>query len=318
MKKISIIIPVYYNEDNLLPLYTDIKEKILSKLTIDYELVLVDDGSKDRSYETILELKKLNPKIIPVKLSRNFGSHAAILAGLSVCTGDCAAMKAADLQEPSEIILEMLDKYNEGSNVVLAVRSDRDEPFSQKLFASFYYKLMRKLALSNMPEGGFDCFLIDRQVIDVLTDMNEKNTSLMGQILWSGFQTTEIQYVRLKREIGKSRWTLKKKIKLVMDSLLGFSYFPIRMISFTGIAVFLISLIWGLIVLIAKFTNNIAIQGYTTLMILILLGFGVIMLSLGIIGEYIWRMFDATRNRPPFLIEKTRDPNESDSAEHKA
>ena len=130
MNKISIIVPVYYNQDNLLPLYADLKEKVLSKLDIEYEIIMVDDGSKDNSYQVIKELAKIDANIKPVKLSRNFGEHSALLAGLSKCTGDCAVRKAADLQEPSEVIIDMLNKYREGNNVVLAVRADREEPIT--------------------------------------------------------------------------------------------------------------------------------------------------------------------------------------------
>ena len=130
MKKISIVIPVYYNQDNLLPLYADLKEKVLTKLETDYELIFVDDGSKDRSFEVMQDLAKVDNKIKTIKLSRNFGEHSAILAGLSQCTGDCAVRKAADLQEPSEVIIDMLNKYREGNNVVLAVRADREEPIT--------------------------------------------------------------------------------------------------------------------------------------------------------------------------------------------
>ncbi len=304
LKKISIIVPVYYNEGNLLPLYNDLKEKVLTKIDIHYEIVFVDDGSKDNSYNVMKELAKLDSNIVLVKLSRNFGEHAAILAGLSKCTGDCAIRKAADLQEPSEIILDMIQKYKEGNNVVLAIREDRDEGTSQKMFSNLYAFMMRKFALPNYPKSGFDSFLIDRQVINLLIEMKEKNTSLMAQVLWSGFQTATIPYTRKKREIGKSRWTLSKKIKLVFDSLLGFSYFPIKLITGVGIACFVGSFIWLLVVLYQKLTGMISLEGYTSILILLLMGFGIIMLSLGVLGEYIWRMFDATRNRPPFIIDE--------------
>lgn len=307
MNKLSIIVPVYYNEENLLPLYNDLKEKVTSKLNCDYEIVFVDDGSKDNSYAVMKELKKLDDKIVLVKLSRNFGEHAAILAGLSKCTGDCAVRKAADLQEPSEMILDMLEKYKEGNKVVLAVRADRDEPASQKMFSNLYAYLMRKFAIPTYPKGGFDSFLIDRQIIDLLVEMKEKNTSLMGQVVWSGFKTATVPYTRLKREIGKSRWTLSKKIKLVFDSLLGFSYFPIKFITGVGFVSFAISVIWLIVVLIQKIIGVIDMEGYTSLLILLLMSFGIIMLSIGILGEYIWRMFDATRNRPPFIIDEQKD-----------
>ena len=235
MDKISIIIPVYFNQDNLLPLYADMKTKVLDVLPCDYELIFVDDGSGDRSYEVMTQLAQIDPRIINIKLSRNFGEHAAILAGLSRCTGTCAIRKAADLQDPSELILEMFARYKEGNKVVLAVREGRDEPLLQQFTSNLYTVAMRKLALPSMPKGGFDCFLIDRQLIDLLNDMKEKNTSLMAQILWSGFQTGNVYYQRQKRQIGKSRWTFRKKVKLFMDSILGFSYFPIRFISGIGL-----------------------------------------------------------------------------------
>ena len=307
MKKISIIVPVYYNEENLLPLYNDLNEKVIKKLNIDYEIVFVDDGSKDNSYSVMKELKKIDDKIVLVKLSRNFGEHSAILAGLSKCTGDCAIRKAADLQEPSEMILDMLEKYKEGNKVVLAVRADRDEPEVQKMFSNLYAYMMRKFALPNYPKSGFDSFLIDRQVIDLLVEMKEKNTSLMGQVLWTGFKTATVPYTRRKREIGKSRWTLSKKIKLVFDSLLGFSYFPIKFITGVGLISFFCSVIWLLIVLYRKLTGFIDLEGYSSILILLLMSFGIIMLSIGILGEYMWRMFDATRNRPPFIIDEQKN-----------
>ena len=308
MKKISIIIPVYFNEDSLLDLYTNLKEKVIDELPkydLDYEIIMVDDGLKDKSYEIMKNLSKLDNKIILVKLSRNFGEHAAILAGLSKSTGDFAVRKAADLQEPSELIIDMIKKYNEGNSVVLATRADRDEPLLQRTLSSLYAWMMRKFALPNMPKGGFDSFLIDRNVIDVLVQMQEKNTSLMSQILWSGFKTDTVPYTRLKREKGKSRWTFSKKIKLTIDSLLGFSYLPIRMISAIGLLFALTSFISLCIVLYRKIIGSIDVEGYTSLIILMLFGFGIVIFSLGILGEYIWRMFDATRNRPPFIIDES-------------
>ncbi|NMB93814.1 MAG: glycosyltransferase family 2 protein [Flexilinea flocculi] len=314
MKKISIIIPVYYNEENLIPLYEDLKEKVLDQLVrydFDYEIIFVDDGSGDHSFQVMTDLAEKDEKIVNLRLSRNFGSHAAVLAGLSVCTGCCATMKAADLQEPSEMILEMIEKYLEGNKVVLAVREGREEGFSQRFFANAYYFLVKKIALKEMPRNGFDCYLIDRKVIDVLNLMEEKNTALTGQILWSGFQRAEVRYVRKKRNIGKSRWTLGKKYKLVVDSLLGFSYFPIRFISSIGVLMFFGAFIWMVFLLINKLSGKIPVTGYTTLAILLLGGFGIVMLSLGVLGEYLWRMFDAARNRPPYIIDensKKKDP----------
>ena len=307
MAKLSIIIPVYFNEMNLHDLYDDLKSKVLDKLEA-YELVFVDDGSQDSSYAILKEIQALDSNVMLVKLSRNFGSHSAILAGLIHSTGDCAVMKAADLQEPSTMILEMYEKWLQGNNVVLAIRKDRQEPWVQKTISNLYYKVMRKIALKSMPDGGFDCFLIDRKVIKVLELMDEKNSTLMGQILWAGFKTDKIYYTRLQREKGKSRWTLSKKIKLFVDSILAFSYFPIRFISTMGILTFFGTIIWLLYILYAKFFIGIEVEGWTTLMITNLFFYGLILLTLGIIGEYLWRAFDAARQRPSYIVEELIEP----------
>lgn len=303
MAKLSIIIPVYFNEMNLEDLYQDLSRKVFGALE-SYEVIFVDDGSQDRSFELIQELSIKDEHVRFIKLSRNFGSHAAILAGLAHSTGDCAVVKTADLQEPSEMILTMFDKWKAGNNVVLAIRSDRDESFVQKLFSNTYYRLMRKYVLKNMPEGGFDCFLVDRKVIEVLDKMDEKNTSIVGQILWVGFKSDQIYYVRQKREKGKSRWTLSKKIKLFIDSFLGFSYLPIRFITVFGFIFFFVAIVWAFYIIMNRILGGITTEGWTTLMVFNLFSSGIILVTLGILGEYIWRAFDASRNRPTYIVEE--------------
>lgn len=300
---VSIVIPVFYNQDNLWPLYDDIKEKFISKVEYDYEIIMVNDGSGDDSYKVMTEIAKIDKNVKTVSLSRNFGSHAAILCGLSRCTGDCAVIKAADLQEPTELIAEMVEKWKKGKNVILAVRKDREEGWSQKLFANFYYWLVRKVALPQMPQSGFDSYLIDRKVIDVLNCLDEKNSALTGQILWSGFRTDTVEYTRVARQIGKSRWTLKKKIKLVMDTLFSFSTLPITIVTWIGGISFAGACIWAMLVLMAKLMGRIQVSGWTTLFIFSLFSYGTIMLTLGILGGYLWRTFDASRNRPPYIVE---------------
>lgn len=309
MSKLSIIVPVYYNENNLLPLYEDLKDKVLNKLK-DYEIVMVDDGSGDSSWDKMKELQRLDSRIHLIKLSRNFGSHAAILAGLARASGDCAVIKAADLQEPSEILLEMFEEWKKGNNVVLAVREGREESVFQKAFSNLYYWLVRKLALPNMPRTGFDIFLIDRKVIEVLKLMDEKNSAITLQVLWSGFKTSTIKYVRKKREIGKSRWTLRKKIKLVVDSIVSFSYVPIRFMAVIGVLFFIGSIIWGGIVFVSKLVGNIQTPGYTTSLIFQLFSSGLIMFTLGLLGEYMWRILDAARRRPTYIVENDLTDND--------
>lgn len=304
--KISIIVPVYFNEMNLYALWEALQIDVLSHLEHDYEVIMVDDGSGDDSYEVMCDLARQNPSIRTLKLSRNFGAHAAILAGLGASKGDCATSISADLQDPPSIILEMLEKWKSGTKTVLAVRQDREEPFLQKLTSNAYYSLMRKFALPTMPHGGFDCFLIDRKVVNVLTTMEERNTTLMGQILWCGFKSDMIYYTRKSREAGKSHWTLSKKIKLFIDSLLGFSYAPIRFISLVGAIFFVLSIIGIIYIVIEKASGSLEVVGWASLFVLSLFSFGTIMITLGIIGEYVWRAFDSSRKRPPYIIDEDR------------
>ncbi|MGL5440028.1 MAG: glycosyltransferase family 2 protein [Filifactoraceae bacterium] len=302
--KLSIIIPVYFNELNLLPLYEKLKEVVLDNISIDYELIFVDDGSGDDSFKVLKEIKNNNPKVKLLKLSRNFGSHTAIFAGMNYASGSVVCMVTADLQDPPEIILDMLKKYKEGSKLIMAVRADRNEGIVQKTISNLYYKLMRTFALKNMPEGGFDCFMCDRKIVDVICKMEEKNSSLMGQLLWCGFDIDKIYYVRQAREIGKSRWTLSKKIKLFIDSFMAFSYTPIRAISALGIIISLLGFIYGIFVIANKFMHNIPIAGWASMMVVFLFVSGIQMLMLGILGEFLWRSFDETRKRPVYIVDE--------------
>ena len=302
MSKISIIIPVYYSEDTLMLLYQDMKEKILGRLG-EYEIVMVDDGSGDHSWDVMQEIKAMDNHVTLVRLSRNFGEHAALLAGFSCCSGDCAVTKQADLQEDSELILDLYESWKKGNKVVLAVREERDDSRFYKWFANLYYVIVRKLIMPSMPEGGFDCYLLDRKAIDVLLMLDEKNSSLSLQVLWMGFQTDKVYFHRRAREIGQSRWTMSKKIKLVMDSMMSFSYFPIRFMTMLGGLVSLFAFIMGIYIISSKLIVGEDVIGWTSLMAVLLFSTGLILLMLGVLGEYIWRALDASGNRPPFLID---------------
>lgn len=312
--KISIIIPVYFNQENLIPLYDDIKKKLYIHDEYDWELVMINDGSKDDSFDIMKVIAQNDERVRIFSLSRNFGSHAAILCGLANCIGDCAVVKAADLQEPTELVVDMVKSWENGNNVVLAVREGRNESKSQTTFANIYYSLMRKTALPNMPKGGFDVYLLDRKVIDTITRMSETNSALTGQILWSGYRTGVVYYTRLARGIGKSRWTLKKKIRLVKDTFFSFTNLPISIVLTIGAISFFGAIIWAIYVFIAKMYGHIPVTGWTTLFIFNLLSFGIIMITLGIIGEYLWRTFDSSRKRPPYIIE---DSNLEDASDEK-
>ena len=202
--------------------------------------------------------------------------------------------------------LKMLEKWKAGAKVVLAVRKDREESLMQKFFSNSYYRLMGRFALKDMPKGGFDSFLIDRKVAKIICEMEEKNTTIMGQILWCGFKHEMIYYVRRKREKGKSRWTFSKKVKYFIDSFVSFSYVPIRFASVVGILASLASLVWIVFIVCIKIFVGIDTDGWTTLMAVLLFSSGLILLTLGVIGEYLWRIFDTVRNRPIFIVEETK------------
>lgn len=302
MSKLSIIIPVYWNEDTLLLLYNDLQEKVLTKID-DYEIVMVDDGSGDKSWDVINDIRNSNPNVKAVKLSRNFGEHSAILAGLSVCTGDCAVTKQADLQEDSNLILDLFNSWKKGNKVVLAAREERQDSLFTKIFAGIYYRLIRKYVTKRMPKGGCDCYLIDRQVINTLLGLDEMNSSLTLQVLWVGYKSDVIYFKRDARKVGKGRWTFAKKLKLVLDSFVSFSNIPIRIMWITGFLFFVFSIIMGIDIFIEYFTSGIPIAGWASLICVNLLSSGLILWMLGMLGEYVWRTYDASRNRPPYIID---------------
>ena len=307
MSKLSIIVPVYYNADTLEMLYDDLRQKVLPKLEA-YELVFVDDGSGDNSWEVIQKLAAKDKNVVSVKLSRNFGEHAALLAGLNVCTGDCAVTKQADLQEDSALILDMLESWKRGNKVVLAVRRSREDSAMTKFFAGLYYRIIRRTVNKNMPVGGCDCYLLDRKAIEVIKLMDEKNSSLTLQVMWLGFQSEQIYFDRQERKAGKGRWTFSKKYKLVVDSLISFTYIPIRFMSVVGALFVLFAIIYGISTIVEHFTHGTPV-GYASLMCVLLLGMGLILLMVGILGEYVWRTLEESRNRPTFIIDELKRQN---------
>jgi dolichol-phosphate mannosyltransferase len=302
-KRLSILVPIYFNEPNI-P-YTVPRLQALSGQMpdFDFEYVFVDDGSQDDSLKMLLDARDKDPRIKVVKLSRNFGSMSAIQAGLGYVTGDCVGIIAADLQDPPELFSQMADLWAKGNKVVLAVRADREESFGQKLFSAAYYLLMRKFALRDYPSGGFDFLLIDKQIVSELREINEKNTNIMSLVYWLGHTRVMIPYVRESRKHGKSRWTLAKKIKLFVDSFVNFSYAPIRFMSFLGFVTAGISFAYGVFVIASLLFGNIPVRGYTTLVALITFLLGLVMIMLGVIGEYVWRVLDETRNRPGYIVD---------------
>lgn len=306
MAKISIIIPCYYNEENI-P-YT-VKELIENETRFPegtmFEYVMVDDGSRDQTFAALrLFFEKYPHKVKIIKLASNVGSYNAILAGMQYATGDCCTVISADLQDPPQLIAEMYAYWQKGYKLVLANREKREDPFFSTLFSNFYHYMIRKFAISSIPKGGFDFALFDKKLNELVVQMQEKNTNTLYLLTWLGYEHISIPYVRTKRQVGKSRWTLKKKIKLFVDSFVSFSFLPLRLISVSGLLLGGIALIYGLFIIFNKLSGNIIAEGWSTIMVVILFVSSFQMISLGIIGEYVWRTLDAGRNRPIYVVDK--------------
>lgn len=312
--KLSIIVPIYKNEENLIPFYEDFKNNIEPKLD-DYEIIMVNDDSPDDSWRIMCDLARENPKIKLIKLSRNFGAISATFTGLKYCSGDCASPKAVDLQEPPELLINMYENWKTGNKSVIAVRESRNDSHITNFFSNLYYSFVRKLITKNMPPGGFDTYLIDRKIIDYIIDMNDKNSPITLQLLWMGFSPVQVTYERKKREVGKSSWSFSKKMKLFIDSFINFSYVPIRFMTGVGATSLLVSVVWGCKIAVSKILNQIPVQGYTTITILLLFAIGMLMFTLGIMGEYIWRILENVRNRPITLVEKMVNFDKGDRQE---
>lgn len=309
MPLISFLIPCYYNGENIPVTAKTLMEcEKLYPSDTQFEYVLVDDGSKDGTWKEILRFKEQNPeKVKAIKLAANVGSHNALLCAMTYATGDCCVILAADLQDPPELIPKMYEHWLKGTKFVVAFRADREESIGQKIFSNAYHFLFRKLALANVPKGGFDLVLFDKQIREHVVKMEEKNTHIVYLMAWLGFEYVAIPYIRRKREIGRSRWTLQKKIKLFIDSFVSFSFFPIRAISVTGILLGILALLYAGIVIASKLLGYIGeVQGWTSLMVVLLLVSSFQMIGLGIIGEYVWRTLDAARKRPNYVVEQEK------------
>lgn len=308
MAKISVIIPCYYNEGNI-PVTSKVLIENEKKFPDDvqFEYVMVDDGSKDKTWEEILKFQKLYPhKVKGIKLTRNFGAINADLAGFHYATGDCNVILSCDLQDPPELIKEMYDHWCNGLKLVVAHRTNREESFWQKRFSNTTHKLFKKLALPEAPEKGFDMVLFDAELREKTIRANIRNTYLQHYFIFLGYPYVSIPYVRRKREIGTSKWTMSKKMKAFIDSFVSFSFFPIRAISIVGLVLGATAFIYAILILYWKIFGEIDLQGWTSNMLVVLFVSSFQMIALGIIGEYVWRTLDETRNRPTYVVEKVK------------
>ncbi len=305
MAKLSIIIPCYYNEDNI-PVTTAelLKNEKNFPEEVEFEYVMVDDGSKDGTLAKLLIFEKENPgKVKIVKLVSNVGSYNAIVAGMETATGDCNVVITADLQDPPALMIKMYEYWKNGVKLVIANREERNEGFFKTLFANTFQYLMKHFALKNLPDGGFDYVLFDKRIREEIVKMEEKNTNCLYLMLWLGYDYVSIPYKRAERQIGKSRWTLQKKLKLFVDSFVSFSFLPIRAITTLGFILGFLALGYGLFVAFAKATGLVQLSGWSSIMMVVLFVSSFQMISIGVIGEYLWRTLDASRRRPNYLIE---------------
>ena len=306
MSLISIVAPVYHNAPSLADLLEELRAVAARNPSDNFEFIFVDDGSRDDSFAVLKELAAVEPRMKVAKLSRNFGSNPAIMAGLSLAQGDAVAAIAADLQDPPALLHDMIARWREERKVVIAARRDRADPFPTSLLSDTFYRLFRRFAIKSMPARGFDFFLIDKQVCTLINGIQENNAYLMGLILWLGFEPEVIYYDREARQerYGQSMWTLGRKMKYFVDSFVAFSHFPIRISSALGVLFSLLGLIYAIWVIYARLALGIATEGWASLIVVVLIATGLQMLILGIIGEYMWRNLDETRRRPRFIIEQ--------------
>jgi dolichol-phosphate mannosyltransferase len=306
MNKLSLVIAAYNEELNLPKLYERIVGIEWSRYDVEIEMVFADDHSRDGTSQVLRGLAAKDQRVKWLRLSRNFGSHKAFTAGLESASGDAAVILAADLQDPPECVPAMIEKWRAGAKVVWAVRGVRaGESWFNKLSARLYYQLMRRYAIADLPRTGADFLLMDRVVMDALRAAPERNTSLLALIQWMGFDQAQIVYTKEARRAGVSKWTFSKRIKLAVDSFVSFSYVPIRLMSLLGFCSAALGFLYALFLVMRRLIYEVPIEGWTSLICVVLILSGLQLIMLGVLGEYLWRTFDESRRRPRFLIEES-------------
>ena len=299
---ISIVVPVYNSYNNIHLLVEEIDNLITSN-NWNCELLLIDDGSSDNSYFRISQLSKQYLFVKGVKLSRNFGQQIAIKTGLELAQGDLIAILDDDLQDPPSVLIDFIDKIQSGYDVVYGVRKKRKESLFKKMFYSMYYIILKRISKIDLPLDSGDFCIMNRKVVGIILSMNEKNLFLRGMRSWVGFNQIGVEYERSHRIGGESGYTLKKLIEIAKDGVFSFSIFPLKIITYTGVIGLLIAVFYSSVVFYYYFTEKNPVGGYTSLVLIIMFFSSLILISLSIIGEYLRRIFDETRNRPYTIIE---------------
>jgi len=299
---ISVIAPVYNEKDSLNELYRRVSEVMNSQLDT-WELVLVDDGSTDGSTEMMRELAKQDGRVRPVIFARNFGHQIAVSAGMTYSRGDAVVIIDADLQDPPEVILELMAKWREGYEVVYATRSEREGESGFKLLtASLFYRLIYRITDIKIPMNTGDFRLLDRKVVDLMNAMPEHNRFLRGMSAWVGFRQIGVPYKRAARFAGSSKYPLKKMIKLALNAITGFSYLPLQLANWIGFIAVGASLLLLIAIIILRIVGSAWLAGQAVWLILGLFLGGVQLICLGILGEYIGRIYDEVRGRPLYVV----------------
>lgn len=317
MSLISVVVPVYFNSASLAPLLERLQAMAAANSADRFEFVFVDDGSGDDSFEVLMRLAQVERRIRIVKLSRNFGAQDALYAGMQHARGDAVAVIAADLQDPPELLSTLVERWRAGSKVVLAIREGRNDPWLTQALARAFHVVYRRLAHATLPRGSVGFFLVDRQVCDLLNRIEENNTWIVGLLLWSGFEPALVPYERGGRapHFGISKWSFGKRFKLFIDSIVGYSYVPLRIASSLGIVLSFVGLAYAVVIIATSVMRHSQPEGWTSLMVVVLVVSGVQLLMIGVVGEYVWRALDAARARPRFVVDRVVEPSHSQSEE---
>lgn len=304
MKKpiFSIIAPIYNELKNIPELYPRVRD-VMDQTNETWELIIVDDGSTDGSTDLIRELANQDERVRPVIFARNFGHQIAVTAGLDYSRGDAVVIIDADLQDPPEVILALIEKWREGYQVVYAVRSEREgETWFKRVTASLFYRMIFRITDVNIPLDTGDFRLMDRSVVDVMNQMREKHRFLRGMSSWVGFKQIGVEYKRKARFAGETKYPFKKMFKLALNAITSFSYFPLQLATYLGFIAAGLSVLAIPIVAILRLTTGTALLGQATTLIIVLFLGGVQLISLGIIGEYIGRIYDEAKGRPLYVV----------------
>ncbi len=305
MAMLSIVLPSYNEEQNIANTAKVLSE-LLESEQIDYELIFVSDGSKDKTYAEILKVAAENPHVKGAEFSRNFGKEASIFAGMSLALGDAVIVMDCDLQHPPQVIPKMWKLWQEGYEVVEGIKTSRGkESLAHKMSAGLFYKIMSKLIKMDM-NASSDYKLLDRKVVDVLLELPEKNTFFRALTFWAGFRTTTVEYEVQERLYGESKWSVISLMKYAISNATSFSTLPLQLVTVMGLISILFSVVLAIQTVI-KYLLGSAVEGFTTVILLVLIIGGFIMLSLGIIGHYIARIYEEVKGRPRYIISKVTD-----------